>query len=311
MRALLSTLTALLPLLGVGAPLPPIQDAKRIVFLGDSITHGGHYVTCIEGWLTMKYPNAERVVINLGLSSETVSGLSEKGHAGGRFPRPDLHERLARVLAAAKPDLVLACYGMNCGIYQPADPERFKAYHEGILKLRKAVTGRGGEIIHITPWAYDHSKGRTKARDYNEAVLGGFSEWLLERGEKEGWHVIDLHGPMTAEIAKRQAADATFTFQRDGVHPNQEGHWFAAQQMIRAFGDEESASVSSAKGMMSKFPGGVEILPLVQERMVLLRNAWLSHTKHLRPGVRAGLPLEEATRKAGEIGERIEQRRDR
>ena len=38
-------------------------------------------------------------VINCGLPSETVSGLSEPDHAGGKFPRPDLHERLGRVLA--------------------------------------------------------------------------------------------------------------------------------------------------------------------------------------------------------------------
>src|SRR2546425_2764856 len=40
--------------------------------------------------------------LNLGLPSETVSGLSEEGHAGGQFPRPDLLERLARVLARSE-----------------------------------------------------------------------------------------------------------------------------------------------------------------------------------------------------------------
>ena len=30
------------------------------------------------------------------------------GHAGGAFPRPDLHERLHRVLEKTKPDLVFA-----------------------------------------------------------------------------------------------------------------------------------------------------------------------------------------------------------
>ena len=35
-------------------------------------------------------------ILDLGLSSETVSGLSEPGHAGGAFPRPCLKERLER-----------------------------------------------------------------------------------------------------------------------------------------------------------------------------------------------------------------------
>ena len=113
MKALLYALVLVLPNMVSAAPLPAVEKAKRIVFLGDSITYGGHYVACIDAWLTMKHPGSERVVIKLGLSSETVSGLSEEGHAGGRFPRPNLHERLSRILAKTKPDLVLACYGMN------------------------------------------------------------------------------------------------------------------------------------------------------------------------------------------------------
>ena len=36
-----------------------------------------------------------------------------------KIPRPDLHERLERVLTQTKPDLVFARYGMNDGIYLP------------------------------------------------------------------------------------------------------------------------------------------------------------------------------------------------
>src|SRR5688500_7174596 len=97
-----------------------VQDAKRIVFLGDSITAGGGYVAAFEAWL-LASGKPTPMVINMGLPSETVSGLSEEGHAGGAFPRPDLAERLERVLKTAKPDLVFACYGMNCGIYEPFD----------------------------------------------------------------------------------------------------------------------------------------------------------------------------------------------
>lgn len=298
MKFLLYVLVLLLPSMMPAAPLPAVEKAKRIVFLGDSITYGGHYVTCLDAWLTMKHPDSERVVINLGLSSETVSGLSEEGHAGGRFPRPDLHERLSRILAKTKPDLVFACYGMNCGIYQPADPERLRAYQNGILKLREAFEG---ELIHITPWSYDHSRGRTKTKDYNETVLGGFASWLLERKEKDGWHVIDLHGPMSAEIVKRRKADPKFTFQRDGVHPNEEGHWFAAQQVIGSFGDEQSAKAGSAAEMMNGFSNGGMILPFVKMRMKILRDAWLTETKHLRPGVKAGLPMEEAEKRLEEL----------
>src|SRR5207245_1329485 len=107
-------------------------NVKRIVFLGNSITYAGNYIIDIEAYFITHYPGRHIEFVNVGLSSETVSGLTEPGHAGGRFPRPDLHERLDRVLAQTKPDLVFASYGMNDGIYMPFDTRRFSKFKEGI-----------------------------------------------------------------------------------------------------------------------------------------------------------------------------------
>ena len=80
----------------------------RVMFLGDSITHGGGYISMIEYFLHKKYPEKAFDMIGIGLSSETASGLSEKTHP---FPRPCIHERLDRALAKVKPDVVVACVG--------------------------------------------------------------------------------------------------------------------------------------------------------------------------------------------------------
>ena len=77
--------------------LPP--DVKRVVFLGDSITHAGGYIDAIETALIVQYPERHIELLNLGLPSETTSGLSEPGHAGGQFPRPDLHERFILIIS--------------------------------------------------------------------------------------------------------------------------------------------------------------------------------------------------------------------
>src|SRR5579862_3299007 len=124
---------------------------KRIVFLGNSITWQADYVNDVIAYLTVNYPNRHFDFINLGLPSETVSGLSEPGHANGEFPRPDLHERLQRVLDQTKPDLVFACYGINDGIYMPFDTGRFRKFKEGINWLHAQVVKTGAQIIHITP----------------------------------------------------------------------------------------------------------------------------------------------------------------
>ena len=63
---------------------------KKTVFLGDSITQAGTYVSFASYYFQRLHPEKDFDIYPLGLASETLSGLSEEGHAGGRFPRPCL-----------------------------------------------------------------------------------------------------------------------------------------------------------------------------------------------------------------------------
>ncbi len=297
LRAFVLLLGFCLPLAAAG---PPAQH--RIVFLGDSITQAGGYVEILTAALIAEHPETDWQIIPLGLSSETVSGLSEEGHAGGQFPRPDLHERLDRVLAKAKPELVVACYGMNDGIYFPPDVERTKAFQNGMIKLHEKVVAAGARMIHLTPPVFDPQpiKGRVLPdglaaypqpwQGYNE-VLGLYSDWLLGMRE-QGWEVLDIHHPMNAALAGHRLSDPEFTFSRDGVHPGEAGHLLMARPVLDAWGlkvkDDGSPSGSN----------GAAILAAVREEQQILRPAWLSAVGHLRPGVAPGLPLEEAMTKA-------------
>jgi lysophospholipase L1-like esterase len=275
-----------------------VGNARRILFLGDSITAAGPAVANFDAWLlTQKRPQTS-VVINAGLPSETVSGLSEEGHAGGQFPRPDLAERLERVLKVAQPDLVIACYGMNCGIYQPFDTERFARYQAGIRNLRQRVEQAGARLIHVTPPFYDD---QTSPRPfvYND-VLGRYADWLLEQ-RSQGWLVVDLHHAMTAEVARRRQSDPKFTLQPDGVHPNDAGHWFVATRLIAVLGDAAAASAESPQAGLP-----VELLPLVTERMQIRRDAYVGAAGHKRPGVAKGLPIPEAEQAAARLNEKIQ-----
>ena len=118
---------------------------KRVVFLGDSITQAGGYVAFTTYYLEKLHPKKDFDVLGLGLASETLSGLSEDGHAGGKFPRPCLFERLGRVLEKAKPEVVFACYGMNDGIYLPARQGPVRRVPEGRHEADRAVQGGGRE----------------------------------------------------------------------------------------------------------------------------------------------------------------------
>lgn len=283
-------------------PQELLKQSKRIVFLGDSITAAGEYVAYFDAWLLTQGLEKIPTVINVGLPSETVSGLSEDGHAGGAFPRPDLAERLDRVLKVTKPDLVVACYGMNCGIYLPFDEGRLKKYQEGIQHLKGAVEQAGAKLVLVTPPFYDDLRS---PRDFSyNGVLDRYAQWLLEQ-RQAGWMVADLHVPMTKEVAKRRVADPKFTFQPDGVHPNSAGHWFVAQQVIAWFGDESATAAATPEEFFRAKKLPAEVLPLIKQRTSLLRDSYVGTAGHKRPGVAKGLPIPEAEQKAAELTKKI------
>ncbi len=286
-------------------PSELFRNAKTVCFLGDSITHSGKYISYLDLLVEAKSSTKPRL-INMGLSSETVSGLSEEGHAGGKFPRPDLFERLQRVLGVAKADLVVACYGMNCGIYLPLEEQRFQRYKDGIHRLRKAVEESGAKLILVTPASFDDIRGK-KGFSYN-AVLDAYSDWLMER-KKDGWAVIDIHHPMTTELQKRRMLNPEFTFQPDAVHPNDEGHWFMSRILMKELGLDGAANWESPEAMMGEIKIEPVLLKLVDDRMKVLRDAYVATAGHLRPGVPKGLPMEEAIQKAKQLSEEIQKKR--
>ncbi|MEZ4903738.1 MAG: SGNH/GDSL hydrolase family protein [Spirosomataceae bacterium] len=289
---------------GQGIP----KNVRRILFLGNSITYSGAYITNIEAYFAAHYPNQSVEFINVGLPSETVAGLSEDGHAGGRFPRPDLHERLGRVLEQTKPDWVFACYGINDGIQMPLDESRFQRFKDGIVWLHEEVTKMGARIIHLTPSVYDETRGKSKGY---AAVMDYYAKWLVAQHKQQHWEVIDTHTPMKKYIDAHQKLDkklgiAGFTIAPDGVHINDAGHWIVAKEVLLYLGEKAVATVPDIQSALSDVSQSVQILDLVTQRQAIMKDAWLTATRHTRPEMKTGLPMQEARKKYDEIGQKIQ-----
>ncbi|MCU0718638.1 MAG: SGNH/GDSL hydrolase family protein [Pirellula sp.] len=299
-------LSSLVPIEGLCAT-PPITG--KVLFLGDSITYAGEYVNLIETAWRMQSPNTPVDVLNLGLPSETVSGLSEPGHAGGAFPRPDLHERLVRVLDQVHPNVVVACYGMNDGIYHPLSNDRFQAYKTGIKKLIEEAKRREINLVLLTPAYFDALPIKERLLpagrdtypqpyiDYDD-VLQNYTDWLLGLRTKD-ISVIDIHRAMKEAVQSRREKEASFTFAPDGVHPNSDGHRIIAEAVAKEWNLELSVNTSEQRQLQE------QLLRLVSERQLLLKHSWLSATKHNRPGIEPGIPVEQATKRALEIENEI------
>ncbi len=280
--------------------------AQRVVILGDSITYDGKWVDFLETWLRTTYPDSPAEIINLGLPSETASGLSEAGHAGGSFPRPDVHERLDRVLEKTHPDLILACYGMNDGIYFPQSEERLKKFQDGIQRLHEKAAHVGVRVIHLTPAVFDpvplagrtlpagHDAYPQPYEGYNE-VLDQYAAWLVGQ-RAQGWQVIDIHSAVNQFLAQQRQTEPKFIVSPDGVHPNEQGHWLMSREVIRELGGSaEVTSPSNASALPQP------ILTLVRQRQSILKDAWLTTVGHQRPGMNPGKPLPDAEQAAKEI----------
>lgn len=293
-----------------------LSGGKRVVFVGDSITYAGEWVEFVEAHLRVQDPKATFDFINLGLPSETVSGLSEPGHAGGSFPRPDLHERLDRALAKLKPDVLVACYGMNDGIYYPFGEERFAAFKNGMLKLREKAAAAGAKVIHMTPPTFDAvpikantlPAGRDEYRQpyvgYND-VLDRYSEWLVSQ-RAQGWQVVDIHGPMNGYLHSRRADDSRFRLAGDGVHASTQGHWLIAREFLRSLGVPNAALFADSFELATLgAPTAPEVLDLVKRKQRVLKDAWLNEVGHKRPGMAKGKPVADAEREAAEFAEQL------
>lgn len=276
---------------------------QRILFLGNSITYDGRYIVDLETWFLLNRTNARYEFINAGLPSETVSGLSEAGHAGGKFPRPDLHERLARVLDAVKPTMVYVDYGMNDGIYQPLDSARFAAFRNGMNWLYAELKKAGIQDIAIcTPPVHDDP---SKGLNGYDLVLDAYSRWILSQRQEQQWDVVDIHFPMKAFLEKRRKKDPNFKLAEDGVHPGDLGHWFMTGCILTTPWSGVSDTTTSVFGEVGDTPKTRALRALVEKRQNMMRDAWLRRTKFIRPDMPEGLPFDEAERKAKEIDAEI------
>jgi lysophospholipase L1-like esterase len=220
-----------------------LRGGETILFFGDSITQNGGYVEYVEAFLRTRFPDREFKVINHGISSETISGTSELDHDP---PRPDAHNRFARDVAAWKPDVLVACFGMNDGNYHPFENERYQAYQAGVRRLiERARDEAGATLVLLTPPPYDPYRRTASdpvakafgykfaAIDYDD-TLDRYSRWLVTLRD-EGFTVADLHTAMNEHLARRRMTRVSFSLAPDAVHPDPTGHWLMAQTLLLAW----------------------------------------------------------------------------
>ena len=280
-----------------------LRSGNRVVFLGDSITAAGHFVAMLDMliWQDDRLHDVE--LINLGLPSETCSGLSEPSHP---FPRPNVHERLDRALTKLQPDVVVVCYGMNDGIYHPFSEGRLKAFQLGLDGLIKKIRASRARVVLLTPPPFDPAplKQRGKLRpadaesfDWREVfenyddVMARYANHVLQQEDRVE-AVIDVRTAIQDALQQKRRQEPDYAMSSDGVHINQDGH----AELARAI-----AAACNLPSVDLTTPAARQAFQAADQRQQILHRAWLSRVGHQRPGMEAGLPLIDAYQRAARL----------
>ena len=283
----------------------PFQTNQTLAFIGDSITYGGDYINFLDLYFTVNHPQLNLHFINLGLSSETVSGLSEKDHP---FPRPVIFDRLDQILDYVRPDIASFWYGVNCGIYNPFSESRFQAYQQGIEKLIDTAVSRNIAPILLTPAPLampEAEKEKLRALndtnymysnpypEYNEEVLSRYREFINE------WEHPKLKAKVDAfQILMKGAQQA---YNQDFIHPNRTGHWMIADGFLKALGFEEGLKNISPNLSETQKP----LFELIRKKNEIYRDALVFNLGALNYWKKDYLSLEEAEQKVADLRKEI------
>lgn len=230
---LLTALFLGLTLLAQQAPAPFEKD-ERAMFLGDSITHGGHYVSFIQLFQALRHPDRPVDIINAGISGDS---------AGGGI------RRLGHDVLPQNPDRVFIMFGMNDvgrGSYATVDPdektqknrERSLAnYRRNMTELVDKLLAANKKVVLILPSPYDQysdakAKNLVACNDPGLAACAGIGK---ELAAKKKLGTVDFHTPITALLKQYPQ---THLCGGDRVHPGQPGHLIMAALVLKAVGEK-------------------------------------------------------------------------
>lgn len=256
---------------------PGLCKEERIAILGDSIPYAGGWPTLVGEAIRQNPEFADATIVNFSVPSETISGLSEVGHAGGAFPHPCLHDRLGRIISQFKPTIMLVSYGMNDGLYQPLSPKTLDAFKLGVERMKAEADALGAKLIFITPPPFKLDQEAANGQAEYDKTLAGFSSWLLSLSRK-GYQVINIRPYVKKMVDKEKKKNPQFTYANDGIHPTEQGHQIIAEAICAGL----SKLLKTPE--RPKFRTG-DAFAQAKSKQEQLRNEWLNKTMHKRPQI--------------------------
>lgn len=200
-----------------------MQNKKRIVFFGDSITQAGvnpnGYITQLGKILDQK---------NIGQNYELIGA----GIGGNKVY--DLYLRMEDDVLAKKPDIVVIWVGVNDVWHKRSlgtgtDADKFEKFYNAIIKKLK---DRNIQVYLVTPAAIGEKTDFTNELDGD---LNKYAAIVRRIAQNNNCPLIDLR-QVFLEYDKSHNPENKDRgiLTTDGVHLNDTGNQLVAQQMYQA-----------------------------------------------------------------------------
>ena len=201
---------------------PHLKKGDHVVFLGDSITEDGAAERGFQTWLAV-HLRAKHAELAIQLSNAGVSGDKVT----------DLLARLDRDVLARKPTWVVVHIGVN-DVWRGKDGTPKARYEAGLRELAARIAKRGARVVLCTPSVIGERKNGANPWDKQLEEYAGVVRQVA--GDLKV-PLCDLRQAFIDYLAKHNPDDlAENVLTKDGVHLNDAGNRFLAEQLAQRLG---------------------------------------------------------------------------
>jgi lysophospholipase L1-like esterase len=211
----------------------PFQKGDRVVFVGNSITDGGHYHSYIWLYYMTRFPDRRITCLNAGIGGDVVG---------------QINDRFEDDVLSKKPTVLTLTWGMNDTGYfewyrsdaKDSMQKKIQRSYDNYAKVEEKLKKRADiKTIFIGGSPYDSS---SKFNDKNifpgkTHALSKVVAFQEQGAKKNGWAFVDFYHPMMAINQEQQKQDTTFSLTPgDRIHPDLDGHMVMAYLFLKAQG---------------------------------------------------------------------------
>lgn len=199
-----------------------VQQKKRIVFFGDSITQAGAkkggYIQRIDSMLKVSGKNTGYELVGAGIGGNKIY---------------DLYLRMEEDVLAKNPAIVVIWVGVNDVWHKRTsgtgtDPDKFLRFYNAVIKK---LRDKNIKVVLCTPAAIGEKTDFTNELDGD---LNKYASFIRDLAKKNDCELIDLRKSFLDYNLKHNSENKeSGILTTDRVHLNEKGNQFVAEEMMK------------------------------------------------------------------------------